>query len=424
MNCANHPDHENAAFCQHCGKPLCSECVRNVGSSIFCEPCLAARVAQAAPPTGYGYTSAPGSSGAPGYSSGPAGYPPAGPPAGAGEPSPVLAAVLGFIPGVGAMYNGQYAKGIAHLAVFAVLVSLVRESGIFHLFVLGWIAYMVIEAHHTACARRDGTPLPNPFGLNDLGERMGFGKAWPGSAPNAAAYPAAASSDPTGSAAASRPQTPIAPGFVAAPATPYAPPYSYAYDPPGPPPPPMPPCADVQVPYYRRFPSAAIWLIVFGVIFLIGDTGFFRIFHHPVFWPVLLIGAGVWLLVHKMVTTGHGLENDGSAYYQWRFAHAVRYSIWVILTGVLWLLDVLGILPWGRSWPLYVIAAGVVLLFKHTLFGGYGYDPGGQGYGPGQPGRSPVAPPATSTEQVSGKPQDDVSGDDSGNGLHDDQEGR
>jgi hypothetical protein len=71
-----------------------------------------------------------------------------------------------------------------------------------------------------------------------------------------------------------------------------------------------------------------------------------------------------------------------------------------------------------------VIAAGVVLLFKHTLFGGYGYDPGGQGYGPGQPGSSPVAPPATSTEQVSGKPQDDVSGDDSGNGLHDDQEGR
>ncbi len=50
MNCANHPDRERVAFCQNCGKPLCAECVRNVGASIFCEPCLAARVAAAAPP--------------------------------------------------------------------------------------------------------------------------------------------------------------------------------------------------------------------------------------------------------------------------------------------------------------------------------------------------------------------------------------
>jgi len=104
MNCANHFDREATAFCQHCGKPVCSECVRNVGSSIFCEPCLTARVGATAPPAGYGYTPAPGTTGA-------AGYPPPGaasyPPVGAGEPSPGLAAVLGFIPGVGAMYNGQ-----------------------------------------------------------------------------------------------------------------------------------------------------------------------------------------------------------------------------------------------------------------------------------------------------------------------------
>ena len=196
MNCANHPDHENAAFCQHCGKPVCSECVRNVGSSIFCEPCLAARVGATAPPVGFPY---------PGYPQ--TGVPPAPPPIGAGEPSPGLAALLGFIPGVGAMYNGQYAKGIVHLMVFAVLVSLADDvNGIFGLFIAGWICYMVIEAHHTACARRDGTPLPNPFGLNDLSERLGFGKAWPGSAPNAAVYPAATGPDPaaqpTGGAAA------------------------------------------------------------------------------------------------------------------------------------------------------------------------------------------------------------------------------
>jgi hypothetical protein len=91
MNCANHPDRERAAFCQNCGKPLCAECVRNVGASVFCEPCLVARVAAPTPPPGYAYP-------------GPAGYPPA-QPQGPAEPNPGLAALLGFIPGVGAMYN-------------------------------------------------------------------------------------------------------------------------------------------------------------------------------------------------------------------------------------------------------------------------------------------------------------------------------
>jgi hypothetical protein len=415
MNCANHPDHENAAFCQHCGKPVCSECVRNVGSSIFCEPCLAARVGATAPPVGFPY---------PGYPQ--TGVPPAPPPIGAGEPSPGLAALLGFIPGVGAMYNGQYAKGIVHLMVFAVLVSLADDvNGIFGLFIAGWICYMVIEAHHTACARRDGTPLPNPFGLNDLSERLGFGKAWPGSAPNAAVYPAATGPDPaaqpTGGAAAGTPPpqepyappyaspvNPYAPGFIPPPATSYAPPYSYPYVPPDPPVIPVPPYTDVNVPYYRRFPSAAIWLIVFGLIFLVGDNGFFHFFHRPVFWPIFLIGVGVWIFVHKMICTGYGLENDGSAYYQWRFGRAIQNSIWVILTGVIWLLDVLGILSWGRSWPLYVIAAGVMLLFKRTLFDGYtrifkrnmfgGDTPGG--YGPGTPNTPPPPSPIASSAIV------------------------
>jgi hypothetical protein len=442
MNCANHPDHEAAAFCQHCGKPVCSECVRNVGSSIFCEPCLAARVAGSVPPAaGYGYTSAPGYTGASGYPPpGAAGYPPAGPSAGAGEPSPGLATLLGFIPGVGAMYNGQYAKGIVHLIVFAVLVSLADDvNEIFGLFVAGWIAYMVIEAHHTACARRDGTPLPNPFGLNDLSERLGFGKAWPGGATNATVNPAATGSDPAaqptgGAAAGTTPQAPNAAGPYAPPvnpyatpypppyATPYTPPYSYPYDPPVAP---VPPYADVKVPYYRRFPSGAIWLIVLGLIFLVGDNGFFHIFHHPVFWPVLLIAAGVWIFVHKMICTGHGLENDGSAYYQWRFARAVSCSFWVILVGVIWLLDVLGILFWSRSWPIFVIAAGVMLLFRRTFNGGYcGYGVGGHGDGPGQPGSAPATPPVRDSEAAPSEPAQDSTGSDSGNGAHNDPEGR
>ena len=134
MNCANHPDRERAAFCQNCGKPLCTECVRNVGTSVFCEPCLAARVAGTAPPAGYPYSGyPPGRPPATGYPPGQLPPPPA-----PGEPNPGLAALLGFIPGVGAMYNEQYAKGIVHLMVFAVLVSLASDvNDIFGLFVIG-----------------------------------------------------------------------------------------------------------------------------------------------------------------------------------------------------------------------------------------------------------------------------------------------
>src|SRR5271170_5170310 len=195
MNCANHPDRERVAFCQNCGKPLCQECTRTVGSAVFCEPCLAARLTAAPqPPSGGSYTYSGSEAGVNYAVAGAIPTPPR-----PGAPNPGLAALLGFIPGVGAMYNGQYAKGVVHLIVFAILVSLTNENGIFLLFVFGWIAYQVIEAHHTAKARRDGTPLPNPFGLNDLGERLGFGKAWPGSASSTASSAASAAVPPTGS---------------------------------------------------------------------------------------------------------------------------------------------------------------------------------------------------------------------------------
>ena len=86
-----------------------------------------------------------------------------------GAPSPGLAAFLGLIPGVGAMYNGQFIKGLVHVVIFAVLVSAAHVYGIFGLFIAGWIFYQVFEAYHTAKARRDGEPLPDPLGLNEVG---------------------------------------------------------------------------------------------------------------------------------------------------------------------------------------------------------------------------------------------------------------
>ncbi len=110
-----------------------------------------------------------GAPGGPGY-----GYAPIPPPAGVHNPA--LACVLGFIPGVGAMYNGQFAKGLAHIVIFAVLISLANNiSGLFGLLIAGWLAYMVFDAYQTARARRDGLVAPDPFGLNNIGERLGLG---------------------------------------------------------------------------------------------------------------------------------------------------------------------------------------------------------------------------------------------------------
>ena len=85
------------------------------------------------------------------------------------EPSPSAAAVLGLIPGVGAMYNGQFIKGLVHVVIFAVLVSAAHVYGVFGIFIAAWMVYQSFEAYHTAKARRDGMPLPDPLGLNEVG---------------------------------------------------------------------------------------------------------------------------------------------------------------------------------------------------------------------------------------------------------------
>ncbi|MEO6910933.1 MAG: B-box zinc finger protein, partial [Edaphobacter sp.] len=299
MNCANHPDRERIAFCQNCGKPLCQECTRTVGSAVFCEPCLVAKLA------GAEASSAAGGP-APGVNYPVEGAIPPLPPS--DEPNPALAALLGFIPGVGAMYNGQYAKGIVHLIVFAILVSLAGENGIFGIFIAGWVFYQVLEAHHTAQARRDGTPLPNPFGLNDLGERLGFGKAWPtgtSGRPYGQGVPPAA--DATTPPAAAYPPPP--PGYPPYPPPPPAPNWSTSWENYVPPTAapftnPIPP-ADLNSSYSgNRFPTGAIWLIALGVIFLIGNSRIIHGYPMHLFVPLILIGFGVWQFVHKMTETG------------------------------------------------------------------------------------------------------------------------
>jgi hypothetical protein len=92
----------------------------------------------------------------------------------AADVSPGLALFLGVIPGVGAIYNGQYAKGMVHAVVWGVLMSIADSRAahglepIFVMSVVAWMAYMAFEAYHTARKRRMGEPVDEYSSLIEL----------------------------------------------------------------------------------------------------------------------------------------------------------------------------------------------------------------------------------------------------------------
>lgn len=280
MDCVNHSGVSATAFCQNCGKPLCQACVKTgAGGQIFCEPCWMAWNGGQQPFV----------------------VPPV------GAPNPGLAALLGLIPGVGAMYNGQLIKGLIHVLIFAVLVSITSTVHsdldiFFGLLIPAWIFYQAFEAYHTAKARRDGEPLPDPMGLNELTNLFGASGRMHQGVP------------PVGQ-----------PGNAPGPASPYQAPAQAQYEPPyqtpfqGPPVPPGyagPDFPPVPTVYWRRKePIGAIILIALGVLFLLGHFDWFsgRVLEFT--WPLLLIGLGVWLIVRRLSETkgsSQGNSNTGS----------------------------------------------------------------------------------------------------------------
>jgi hypothetical protein len=293
MNCVNHPETPAVNYCQNCGKALCPECTRSISGMVFCEPCLAARLG-VPPQAGTGVAAVPGS---PAY------------PAVGRAPSPVLAAILGLIPGVGAMYNGQFLKGIVHVVVFIALVSATDHFGPFGLLVMAWVFYQVFDAYQTAHAMQFGLPLPDPLGINNIGAKLGIGQPstyTPTAAPPAGVPPTAVppAADSTASYAAGfAPGQPYVP--YAQPSAPYAQPGAYAQ--PGQPVPPVPPYAPDATPVDpalnpyaepqpRSLPVGAIILIALGAIFLLGTVGVLNEHWLAHGWPLIIIAVGAWLL--------------------------------------------------------------------------------------------------------------------------------
>ncbi len=248
MNCAVHTDIPAAAFCRNCGKALCENCKRDVMGAIYCEPCIAARLQTPVQPVMAVSTVA-------------------------GAPNPGVAAFLGFIPGVGAMYNGQFAKAFIHVVIFALLIIGASEIHWFFGFMIPFfVFYMAFEAFKTAQAKQFGLPSPDPLGIEKL---FGLQESQPAAAagaamPNAAAPGAAQDAQAyvvsgTGGATSSMP-APAAPQDI-----------------------------------LSGLPTGAVVLIVLGMFFLLGNLHVIRL---RIIGPVFLIGLGLWIAFKRTMQRG------------------------------------------------------------------------------------------------------------------------
>jgi hypothetical protein len=130
MNCALHTDVPATGFCRNCGRAICAACTREVRGALYCEPCLAGLVetpvAARLENTG---------------------------------PHPGAALALGFIPGLGAVYNGDYLKALIHVIIFGGLIAAENGAGsagyqtFLGLAIACFYFYMPIEAYRTAKER-------------------------------------------------------------------------------------------------------------------------------------------------------------------------------------------------------------------------------------------------------------------------------
>ena len=302
MNCATHNTVAAVAYCRTCGKPLCANCARDVRGTIFCEPCLAERMGAALPATP---PPPPGTTGA-----STAGF------TNERLPSPGLAACLGFIPGVGAMYNGQFMKGFIHVMAFVCMIWMADHFGPIMIPVFfAYFFYLVFDAYKTAHAIELGQPLPDPFGF----ERM-----FPSSHPGRPVGSAVSSAQPAGSG-----------GYVGA-----------------------MPSSDVR--HRNSVPTGAVILIVLGVLFLLHTVGFME-FGIDRFWPIILIAFGAWLFAKRWGLLG---QEDMVCTCDRCKMRNIMWPALMVTIGVLFLMDNLHGPGFEHTWPLVLLVIGAVKLLQ------------------------------------------------------------
>ena len=148
MNCAVHSEREASGYCRHCGKAMCGECSHKVKDMLYCEDCLAQQV---------GLAPASALTTAPGKLAMQSGH------------SPAIAFLLGFVPGLGAVYNGEYNKAILHIVIFGGIILALNSDfgdsmqGFLIFLICVFPFYMAIDAMRSAKARVAGEPGADPL---------------------------------------------------------------------------------------------------------------------------------------------------------------------------------------------------------------------------------------------------------------------
>lgn len=197
-----------AGYCRACGRALAESEVHRSHGAMYCKEHAPVEGAPSSPysvpPPGAGAYRAPSS---------------------AAGVSPAAAFWLGLIPGVGAIYNGQYAKGFIHVAVIALGFSIINNDAaggfepLVGMMIAAFWAYMPFEAYHTARQHQLGQPVDE---LSSLVPVRG-----------------------------------------------------------------------------ARFPAIPVILIVLGTVLLLDNLRILELRKILRFWPMLLIGAGVYMLYNR-----------------------------------------------------------------------------------------------------------------------------
>jgi Domain of unknown function (DUF5668) len=218
-----------------------------------------------------------------------------------------LAGILaGFFPfGVGAVYCGQYAKGLAHLVTFTLLVwgETVTENGgvntILGLAIAFFYVWQIIDSVRTAKAIQLGEPPPDPFGL-----AQAFG------------------ADPVQTGQA------------------------------------MPTAEATETPGHAKIPTAAVVLIGLGVLFLLQTAGVFD-FGWDRLWPFFLIGLGVWMFAVRL-----GYVGTRRTYSRMGRRNTFVGPVVLVTVGILSLLEDMHGPRWHRTWPVLLLAIGITKLLE------------------------------------------------------------
>jgi hypothetical protein len=209
----------------------------------------------------------------------------------------ILAGIFPF--GVGAVYTGQYAKGLAHLAIFGLLIagcSAASDSA--HGDALGvvcgigiafFIVYQIFDAVRSAKAIQMAQPIPDPFGLAAT-----FGGG----------------------------------GRVEA----------------------------------SKIPMGAVVLIAIGVLLLLHTMGLTD-YGLDRFWPLILIGLGIWLFARNWGLLGPCRSGCQCARCRTR---RIMGPAMLVTIGGLFLLENWHVVDFDRTWPVILLVIGGVKLLQGT----------------------------------------------------------